>query len=86
MDENITACPIQYGGHRKLNLTQINCNTQYRPNHRKAKSNQQTTFRSVHYVCVLHCAQLLHTILHRTDLISFPLALQTVIIAPMMSI
>jgi len=25
------------------------------------------------YVCALHCAQLLHTILHRTDLIIFPL-------------
>jgi len=24
-------------------------------------------------VCALHCAQLLHTILHRTDLIIFPL-------------
>ena len=29
---------------------------------------------SVH-VCALHCAQLLHTILHRTDLIIFPLTL-----------
>jgi len=26
-------------------------------------------------VCALHCAQLLHTILHRTDLIIFPLTL-----------
>jgi len=26
-------------------------------------------------VCALHCAQLLHTILHRPDLITFPLAL-----------
>jgi len=33
-----------------------------------------------------HCAQLLHTILHRTDLIVFPLALQTITTAPMMSI
>jgi len=32
-------------------------------------------------VCELHCAQLLHTILHRTDLIIFPLTLQTIIIA-----
>jgi len=42
------------------------------------------------FICVcitaLHCAQLLHTILHRTDLIIFPLTLQTIIIAPMMSI
>ena len=45
----------------------------------------QRTVRSVH-VCALHCAQLLHTILHRTDLIISPLTLQTIIIAPMMSI
>jgi len=31
----------------------------------------QRTVRSVH-VCALHCAQLLHTILHRTDLVIFP--------------
>ena len=37
-------------------------------------------------MCALHCAQLLHTILHRTDLIIFPLTLQTITIAPMMSI
>jgi len=37
-------------------------------------------------VCALHCAQLLHTILHRTDLIVFPLTLQTITTAPMMSI
>jgi len=30
------------------------------------------------YVCALHCAQLLHTILHRTALIIFPLSLQTI--------
>jgi len=34
----------------------------------------------------LHCAQLLHTILHRTDLIVFPLTLQTITTSPMMSI
>ena len=45
----------------------------------------QCTIRSVH-VCALHCAQLLHTILHRTDLIIFPLTLQTITTAPMMSI
>jgi len=38
------------------------------------------------YVCAMHCAQLLHTILHRTDLIIFPLTLQTITTAPMMSI
>ena len=44
------------------------------------------TVRSVHNVCAVHCAQLLRTVLHRTDLIIFPLTLQTIIIAPMMSI
>ena len=38
------------------------------------------------YVCASHCAQLLHTILHRTDLIVFPLTLQTITTARMMSI
>ena len=38
------------------------------------------------YVCASHCAQLLHTILHRTDLIVFPLTLQTITTSPMMSI
>ena len=37
-------------------------------------------------MCAVHCVQLLHTLLHRTDLIIFPLALQTITIAPMMSI
>jgi len=45
----------------------------------------QRTVRSVH-VCAVHCVQLLHTILHRTDLIIFPPALQTITTAPMMSI
>jgi len=45
----------------------------------------QRSVRSVH-VCALHCAQLLHTILHRTGLIISPLTLQTITIAPMMSI
>jgi len=38
------------------------------------------------YACASHCAQLLHTILHRTDLIVFPLTLQTITTTPMMSI
>ena len=44
----------------------------------------QRTVRSAH-VCAAHCAQLLHTILHRTDLIIFPLTIQTITTAPMMS-
>ena len=48
----------------------------------------QRTVRSVQcsYVCAVYCVQLLQTILHRTDLIIFPLALQTITTAPMMSI
>jgi len=46
----------------------------------------QSTELVCSYVCALHCAQLLHTILHRTDLIIFPLTLQTITIALMMSI
>ena len=43
----------------------------------------QRPVRSVHMiVCALHCAQLLHTILHRTDLIISPLTLQTITTAP----
>jgi len=38
------------------------------------------------YVCALHCAQLLHKILHRTDLIVFQLTLQSITTSPMMSI
>jgi len=46
----------------------------------------QRTVKSVHTVCALHCAQLLHiTILRRTDLIIFPLNPQPISIAPMMS-
>ena len=37
----------------------------------------QRTVRSVR-VCALHCAQLLRTILHKTELIIFPLTLQTI--------
>ena len=37
-------------------------------------------------MCALYCAQLLHTILHRTDLITFSFTLQTITITPMMSI
>ena len=69
--KNIMPASATQCGHKKLNLPQINCNPQY--NQRKAKSNQQTTVRSVH-MCALHCAQLLHTILHRTDLTIFSLA------------
>jgi len=44
----------------------------------------QRPVRSVHNVCASHCA--LHIILHRTNLIIFPLTLQTITTALMMSI
>jgi len=37
-------------------------------------------------VCAYHCVQLSYTAQHRTVLIIFPLILQTIIIAQMMSI
>ena len=46
----------------------------------------QITVRSVHMCVHCNCALLLCTIFHRTDLIIFFLTLQTIIIAPMMSI
>jgi len=64
-------------------------NTTHACNNTYTKMNQtnpiQRTVRSVH-VCALHRAQLLRTILLRTDLIIFPLTLQTITVAPMMSI
>jgi len=48
----------------------------------------QRAVRSVHMCvhCTVHITQLLRTILHRTDLIIFPLTIQTITIAPMVSI
>jgi len=46
----------------------------------------QRTVRSVHVCCTFHCAQLLLTILYRTDLIISRVTIQTITIAPMMSI
>jgi len=65
-----------------IHNTKLNLSTEMGP----VRQNPiQRTVRSVH-VCALHCAQSLHTILQRTDLIIFPLTLQTITIAPMMSI
>ena len=62
-----------------LNLTPINCNVKC--NDRKAKSNQQTTIRSVQMCahCTVHncCTQ------NRPD--NFPSYIQTIIIATMTS-
>jgi len=66
-------------------------NTQYKNESSTAKWAQwdKTQSRELlvcSYVCASHCAQLLHTILHRTDPIVFPLTLQTITTARMMSI
>jgi len=46
--------------------------------------HQQSSLTTAH-VCVYHCAQLSYTTRHRTVLIIFPLILQTIIIAQMLS-
>ena len=51
------------GGHnnpRKLNLTQINCNTQY--NHRKAKSKNKQLLSLFICVCSSLCTTVAHNI------------------------
>jgi len=54
---------------KKLTLTQMNCHTQN--NHSKAKSNQQTTVRSVHMcVCIALCTLAHNTAQNRPD--NFP--------------
>jgi len=58
-------------------------NTQYKNESSTVKwaqwdKTQSTELLVCSYVCASHCAQLLHTILHRTDLIVFPLTLQTI--------
>ena len=71
--------------------THNNSNTQYKNESSTVKWAQwdKTQSRELlvcSYVCASHCAQLLHTRLHRTDLIVFPLTLQTITTARMMSI
>jgi len=46
----------------------------------------RTTGEQIKHSTYVYSVQLLHTILHRTDLIIFPLVLQTITIASMMSI
>ena len=82
-----------YTVHMHAMYSQTQNNTYTKMNLRTVKWAQwdnpiQRTVRSVQcsYVCAVHCVQLLHTILHRTDLIIFPLALQTITTASMMSI
>ena len=53
-----------------MNLSTV----KYEPMKSETKPNPENCL-VCSYVCALHCAQLLHTILHRTDLIIFPLAL-----------
>jgi len=74
--------------HTTYNNTHNTCKNESKHNEMGPvrKNPIQRTVRSVHNMCASHSAQLLHTILHRTDLIIFPLTLQTIIIAPVMSI
>jgi len=51
----------------------------------KPKSKQTVNFKNCSLVCVYHCAQLPYTTQHRTVLIIFPLILQTIIVAQMLS-
>jgi len=55
-------------------------------NKKKSKAKQTCKFKNCLHLCAYHCAQLLYTIQHITVLIIFPLNLQTVIIALMLSI
>ena len=50
----------------------------------KAKRKSTLMFKNCSYVCAYHCVQLLHTAQQRRVLITFPLTLQTIIIARMM--
>jgi len=73
------ACNIQWYTCTKMNLSTVKWAQWDNP--------IQRTVRSVH-MCMhyaLHCAQLLHAILHRTDLIIFSLTVQTITTTPMMS-
>ena len=66
-----------------MNLSTVKQNTPMRQS--ETKPNPENCY-VCSYVCALHCAQLLHTILHRTDLIVCPLTLQTITTVPVMSI
>jgi len=61
--------------HKMLNLNKYT----------KTKPKPTVICKNCSYVCAYHCAQLLYTTQHRTVLMIFPLILQTVIIAQMMS-
>ena len=51
----------------------------------KTKPKPALIFKNGLYLCAYHCAQLPYKIQHGTVLIIFPLILQTIIIAEMMS-
>jgi len=51
----------------------------------KIKPKPTLICKNCSHECAYHCAQLLHTTQHRTVLIIFPLILQAIIIAHMMS-
>jgi len=70
--------------HAIYSQTQNNTYTKMNLKHSEMGPAKQNPIQRT--VCAVHCVQLLHTMLHRTDLINFPLALQTITIAPTMSI
>ena len=60
--------------------------TKSKPKSKKPKSKQTVNFKNCSLVCAYHCAQLPYTTQHRTVLIIFPLILQTITVAQMLSI
>ena len=70
-----TTAPPTLPRHKILNLNKC---TRTKP-----KPKPTVIFKNCSYVCAYHCAQLSYTTQNRTD--NFPLILQTIIIAQMMS-
>jgi len=54
-------------------------------NHKMVNPDKKQLNLKPTVMCVCHCARLSYTTQHRTVLINFPLILQTIIIAQMMS-
>jgi len=52
-DENMMACPIPQGGHKKLQKMLVSACT-------KTKPKPTLIFKKCSYVCVYHCALVVH--------------------------
>jgi len=59
---------LTHNNPKKLNLTQINCSTQYKLN----LTNKQQSVKSVRMCVIALGTLLLHTTLHRTETYNFP--------------